>query len=134
MDPHLEEKFSEDLKVVPFMFKFDESTNQQVKKQYDGYFQYWPGKHSCIKISYCGTVMVDHYPAEKLLEHFLEFVEKVELDLCLMLHLSMNGPNVNLKFENLYSPTASVLCSNPWKCQSPPWFQMERSFSWRKIN
>ena len=45
--------------------------------------------------------MVDHCPAEKMLEHFLEFVKKVNLDLRLMLRLGMDGPNVNLKFDDL---------------------------------
>ena len=30
-------------------------------------------------MSYCGTIMVDHCPAEKLLENILEFVDKVKL-------------------------------------------------------
>ena len=45
--------------------------------------------------------MVDHCPAEKLMEHFLQFVEKVKMNLQFMLHLGMDGPNVNVKFEKL---------------------------------
>ena len=45
--------------------------------------------------------MVDHCPAEKILEHFLEFTGKINLDLKLMLHIGMGEPSVNLKFEDL---------------------------------
>ena len=69
--PYLKDLLLEDLKNAVFTFKFDESTTQQVNKQYDGFIQYWSKKHKCIKISYCGTIMVDHCPAEKLMEHFL---------------------------------------------------------------
>ena len=47
--------------------------------------------------------MVDHCPAEKLLEHCLEFTEKINLDLKLMFHIGMDGPSINLKFEDLFS-------------------------------
>ena len=99
--PFFKEKLKDDLKNVPFTFKFDETTTQQVKKQYDGYTQYWSEEHQCIKIAYNGTLMVDHCPAEKLLEHFLNFIEKSNLDLRFLLHTGMDGPNVNLKFEEL---------------------------------
>lgn len=99
--PYFKERLKADLKDTAFTFKFDETTSQQVKKQYDGYTQYWSDEHQCIKVSYNGTLMVDHCPAEKLLEHFLEFIKKTDLDLRLMLHTGMDGPNVNLKFEEL---------------------------------
>ena len=75
--PFLKDLFPDDIKNVAFTFKFDESTTQQVKKQYDSYIQYLSQRYQCIKISYFETIMVDHCPTEKLLEHFLEFVDKV---------------------------------------------------------
>ena len=57
---------------------------------------------------YCGTIMVDHCPAEKLLEHFLEFTEKINLDLKLILHIGMDGPSVNLKFEDLLKSSRHI--------------------------
>ena len=98
----------EDLKNTAFTFKFDESTMQKVKKQYDGYIQYWSKHHNCIKMVYCGTIILDHCPAEKLLEHFLEFTEKINLDLKLMLHIGMDGPSVNLKFEDLLKSSPNI--------------------------
>ena len=57
---------------------------------------------------YCGTIMFDHFPAEKLLEHFLEFTEKMNLGLKLMLHIGMDGPSVNLKFEDLLKSSPHI--------------------------
>ena len=89
----------EDLKNTAFGIKFYECTTQQLKKQYDMYVQYWSIDQICIKMLYCGTIMVEHWPSEKPLEHFLEFVNKVSLDMKVMIHIGMNGPRVNLKFE-----------------------------------
>ena len=74
--PFLKDLLLDDIKNVAFTFKFEESTTQQVKKQYDGYIQYLSQRFQCIKISYFGTIMVDHCPTEKCLEHFLEFLDK----------------------------------------------------------
>ena len=52
--------------------------------------------------------MVDHCPAEKLLEPFLEFVDKVKLQLQLMLHLFMDGTNVNLRFQELLNASSEM--------------------------
>ena len=39
--PYLKEKLIYDVRNTPFCFKLDETTNQQVQKQYDAYLQYW---------------------------------------------------------------------------------------------
>ena len=39
--PFVKEQMIRDLKLQPFIFKFDETTTNQVKKQYYGYFQFW---------------------------------------------------------------------------------------------
>ena len=52
-------------------------------------------------MAYCGSLFVDHCPADKLVEHFFTFIEKIGLDIKFMLHLGMDGPNVNLKFQTL---------------------------------
>lgn len=52
-------------------------------------------------MAYCGSLFVDHCPSEKLVEHFYEFIKKVGLDIKYMLHLGMDGPNVNKKFQRL---------------------------------
>ena len=99
--PYFRDLLKDVLKNILYSFKFDETMTQQAKKQYNGYTQYWSEKHQCIKISHHYTLMVDHCPAEKLLEHFFEFFRKANLDLHFMLHTGMDGPNVHLKFEEL---------------------------------
>ena len=39
--PHIRKLMIEDFNGQPFTFKFDETTTAQVKKQYDGYVQFW---------------------------------------------------------------------------------------------
>ena len=89
------------LKNTAFTFKFDESTTQQVKKQYNRYVQYWSKHHNCIKMVYCGAVMVGHCAAEKLWNIFLNLQKKINVDLKLMLHIGMDGPSLNMKFKDL---------------------------------
>ena len=109
--PYFKELLKDDLKGVPYCFEFDETTTEQVIKQYDGYVQYWSKCHQRIRIAYCGTLAVDHCPAEKLLEHFIEFGKKVELDYRFMLHVGMDGPAVNLKFEKLLKDSSTFKLS-----------------------
>ena len=52
-------------------------------------------------MAYCSSLFVDHRPSEKLEKHFYEFVQKVGLDINFILHLGMDGPNVNKKFQRL---------------------------------
>ena len=54
-----------------------------------------------VAISYCGSLFVDHCFSEKLVEHFFSFIEKIGLHINYMLHLRVDGPNVNLKFQKL---------------------------------
>lgn len=43
--------------------------------------------------------MVDHCHSKKFGKHFLKFMDKVKLQLQLILQLSVDGPNVNLRSE-----------------------------------
>ena len=60
--------------------------------------------------------MLDHGPAKTLLEHILEFVDKVKLQLQLILHLGMDGPNVNLRFEELLNTSLEMKNLNTSTC------------------
>ena len=44
----------------PFTFHFDESTNQQVKQQYDGYATFYSTIEKSTVTAYCGTLFVEH--------------------------------------------------------------------------
>ena len=58
--PYAKEKLIYDIRNKPFTFKFDETTNREVKKQYDGYLQHWSGTHNVITNAYCGSFFVGH--------------------------------------------------------------------------
>ena len=52
--------------------------------------------------------MVDHCLAEKLMGHFLQFVEIAKMNLQFIFHLSMDGPYVNVKFEKLLQSSETM--------------------------
>ena len=97
LSPYFKESLNNDCYFKAFCFKFDEATTNQIKKQYDDFVQYWSKSQNKIAMAYCGSLFVDHCPADKLVEHFFTFIEKIGLDIKFMLHLGMDGPNVNLK-------------------------------------
>ena len=72
----------------------------QVKKQYDGYVQYWSNEQNLVSV-YCGSLFVGHCFSKDLLAHFLKFGEEMQWEPDLLLQLGMDGPNVNLKFEKI---------------------------------
>ena len=73
-------------KKTPFTFKFDETNTSQAKKQYMG---------TC---SFC------HCTCDQLLEHFQTFFTRLGLDSHWdVLHIGMDGPNVNSVFEKKLS-------------------------------
>ena len=45
-------------------------------------------------------LFVGHCNADDIVEHYNHFVDKLELKSDYLLHLGMDGPNVNLSFEN----------------------------------
>ena len=79
----------------PFSFKFDEITTSQVKKQYDVYITYYSEERKRTQTSYCGLVFVGHCTAENLKEHFLHFIEELNLEVECFLTFGMDGPSVN---------------------------------------
>ena len=97
--PYITEKLVKKMRGIPFTFKFDETTTAQVKKQYDGYVQFWCSDSNEVINTYCGSLFVGHCDSDALLEHFLHFMHKLKLDLSLLLAIGMDGPNVNLSFE-----------------------------------
>ena len=96
--PHLKDLIVKDLANSPFTFKFDETTTSQVKKQYDAHMQLWSEKENRVIIAYCGSLFVGHCTAEDLVSHFNEFGIRMEWDPKYLLHIRMDGPNVNLSF------------------------------------
>ena len=97
--PYIKNELLNDFKNQPFTFKFGETTTSQVKKQYDGYVQFWSNTTNQIVNRYCGSVFVGQCRSEQL-EHFDEFAEELNWDPAFLLHIGMDVPNVNLKFQN----------------------------------
>ena len=48
---------------------------------------------------YCGSIFVGHCGSKQLLEHFHYFVKDLSLHCKLLLHIGMDGPNVNKSFH-----------------------------------
>ena len=81
----------------PFSVRFDESTTNQNKKQYDSYVQFWSPNIRQIVNKYCGSV--GHCTSEQLFDQFLDFSKEMGWDTDFLMHLGMDGPSVNLKFQ-----------------------------------
>ena len=97
---HLKKQLIYDVKNTPYSFLFDETTNSQVKKQYDGCVIYWSKRSDSIVHLYCRSLFVGHCTAVDLVEHYEEFVKQLDIDSKFLLHFGMDGPNVNLSFED----------------------------------
>ena len=97
---YLKRKLIDDVERIPYSFLFDETTTMQVKKQYEAYLLFWSKKHGRVLHAYCGSLFVGHCNADSLVEHYEEFVKQLGLDSSYLLHFGMDGPNVNLSFEN----------------------------------
>ena len=69
--------------------------------QYDAYIQFWSAKHDKITSTHIGSLFLGHCKADDLGTHFFDMLRQLDLDLnpTLLIQLGMDGPNVNLKFE-----------------------------------
>lgn len=97
--PYIKDCDKEEVRNLPYAFKFDESTNSRVRRQYDAHVQFWSTKYNKITSTYVGSLFLGHCKAEDLSAHFFEMLQNLHLKPTLLLHLGMDGPNVNLKFE-----------------------------------
>ena len=70
-----------------------------MKKQYDGYVQYWSKEQNLVVSVYCGSIFVGHCFSKDMLDHFSKFGKEMMWEPDLLLQLGLDGPNVNLKFE-----------------------------------
>ena len=97
--PYLKECMLEELKGMPFSFRFDETTTSQVKKQYDGYITYYSKKEKKVSTRYVGSLFVGRCTHADLLDHFFTFMEDLKLNTDFLIGLGMDGPSVNKAFE-----------------------------------
>ena len=54
LSPYFKESLKNDFYFKAFCFKFDETTTNHVKKQYDGLIQYCSKSQNKIAMAYCG--------------------------------------------------------------------------------
>ena len=74
---YLTKKLIYDVNRVLFSFLFDESTNNQVKKQYDKYVSYWSPRYDQVVSAYAGSLFVGYCNADDLVEHYNHFIDKL---------------------------------------------------------
>ncbi|XP_066910897.1 uncharacterized protein [Clytia hemisphaerica] len=80
-----------------YVMSFDESLNDANQKcQMDLIVRYWDEKTQQVKVRYWDCSYLGHSTHADLLEHFSKTTES--LDPSKMVQVSMDGPNVNLKF------------------------------------
>ena len=96
--PYIKEELLKGIKDVPYCFKFDETTNSQIKKQYNGYITFYSQSDKRVVTSYCGSLFLGHCTANDLLDHFYEFMSKLCFDPKNLLNIGMDGPNVSKSF------------------------------------
>ncbi|GBN49977.1 hypothetical protein AVEN_51025-1 [Araneus ventricosus] len=58
--------------------------------------RYWPENSNQVKVRYLNSAFLGHSTAEDLYKSFCE--STIEINLKNLLQISMDGPNVNLKF------------------------------------
>ena len=73
------------------------------KNQYGTYCSYWSNRHNKVVNSYIGSLFASHCKGDDLVEHYNEFVKIVQLDSNYLLHIGMDGLNINLSFENKFA-------------------------------
>lgn len=82
-----------------FVVSFDESLNKiSTKEQMDFFLRYWSKKKNEVISRYIGSQFLGHTTAADLLEAFKSEINANSLNLNRILQVSMDGPNVNLKF------------------------------------
>jgi len=100
--PYLQKIILNELKELPFSFRFDETTTSQVKKQYDAYATYHSVHFKQIITSYLGTLFVGRCTANDLLQYTTDLLTKVKLVPENIISLGMDGPSVNKLFKEKF--------------------------------
>ena len=74
-----------------------------MRKQYDGYVQYFSKHHGQIITAYCRSLFIGHCDSSYLVQHFIDFSKEMKWDNSYLLQLGMDGPSVNKAFEKKLS-------------------------------
>ena len=98
--PFVKDGLITDVQKTPHSFKFDKTRTSRVKKQYDRFASFFSKKLCKIVTPYCGSLFVGHCTADDLVDHFLQDVMDLGLDLNILLALGINSPNINKSFKS----------------------------------
>ena len=85
--PYIKKTLLVEVKNQAFCFKFDESTTEQVKKQYDANFTYYLLSQKEILVSYFSSLFLDYCTAEDIIKHFHEFMSRCDLNVRILLDI-----------------------------------------------
>ena len=102
MAPYVVELLLKGFENKSFTFIFDETTTSQIRKQLDGYVRFWSSDSNQISTRYCGSIFLGYCDANHMLEHFKHIKGYFKWDNN-MLHVGMDGPNINKSFEKKLS-------------------------------
>ena len=84
------------------VYSFDESLNDVTQtSEIDLYLRYWDINDNHVKVRYYGSSFLGHATHQDLLAHFTDVVK--ELEQPKLYQVSMDSPNVNLKFYNEFT-------------------------------
>ena len=100
--PYFLETLMMELKESPkYVLSFDESLNKKLQKgQMDILIRYWDSDKNIAITRYMNSQFMGGAKAEQIFDPFLEGTKN--LDRKSLLQISSDGPNVNLKFLDLY--------------------------------
>ena len=80
-----------------FVVAFDESLNHPTQScEMNMYVRYWDINEKQVKVRYFGSSFMGHGTHEDLISHFSKLLDP--LDVKKLYQISMDSPNVNLKF------------------------------------
>lgn len=94
--PYFRSHLFRDISNSFYVLHFDETTTNQVKKQFDLHISYWSQSTEKVITSYCHSEFLGHAEAKVIVEIILKFISTNSLDSGKLLQCSMDGPAVNL--------------------------------------
>ena len=106
--PHFKELLNSNLqKSEIFSYSFDESLNEATQtSEMDLYIRFWDDLDDSVKVRYYDSSFLGHGKHTDILNHFNELTKNLKSE-CLY-QISMDGPNVNLKFFQEFSAKFKV--------------------------
>ncbi|CAF2442928.1 unnamed protein product [Rotaria sp. Silwood2] len=88
-------------KAPSYSLLFDETTIVGVQKQLDLHIRYWSEYKQCVVTRYWKSIMLGHATADIISRHILDSLKSDGIDLCKLLQLGRDNPNVNKAVETM---------------------------------